>query len=53
MVGLPISKCLLKEKIKGVLDRHNFPHIQEIENVFDEKNPELFEGLETLPIQNR
>ena len=47
-----ISNCLLKEKIKAVLERHNFGHIQEIESVFDE-NPELFEGLETLPLQNR
>uniref|UniRef100_A0A7M5VG98 C2H2-type domain-containing protein n=1 Tax=Clytia hemisphaerica TaxID=252671 RepID=A0A7M5VG98_9CNID len=47
-----ISNHLLKEKIKGVLERHNFPHIQETENVFDE-NPGLFEGLETLPLQNR
>ena len=38
-----ISNGLLKEKIKAVLERHNFEHIQEIENVFDE-NPEVFLG---------
>jgi len=47
-----VTTALLKEKIKTVLEQHNFAHVQEIDNLFDE-SPQLFEGLETLPLQNK